>query len=59
MGRIKIGQEELLTMKGNIEEVLPDGRFSVLLENEHEIIAYTAGKMCRFRIRARAGNAFT
>ncbi|MFC0687018.1 MULTISPECIES: translation initiation factor IF-1 [Sphingomonadaceae] len=51
-----MAKEELLTMEGFIEEVLPDGRFAVLLDNEHRIIAYTAGKMRKFRIRTVAGD---
>jgi len=45
-----------MTLDGLIDEVLPDGRFRVLLENEHKIIAYTAGKMRRFRIRTVVGD---
>lgn len=45
-----------MTFDGLIDEVLPDGRFRVLLENDHKIIAYTAGKMRRFRIRTVVGD---
>ena len=48
--------EELLTLEGVIDEILPDGRFGVVLENEHRIIAYTAGKMRKFRIRSVVGD---
>ena len=51
-----MAKEELLTFEGAIEEVLPDGRFRVLLDNDHRLIAYTAGKMCRYRIRTVAGD---
>jgi len=51
-----VAKEELLTLDGQISEILPDGRFRVLLENDHEIIAYTAGKMRRFRIRSVVGD---
>ncbi|GAA0271738.1 hypothetical protein GCM10009127_10000 [Alteraurantiacibacter aestuarii] len=51
-----MAKEELLTLEGHIDEVLPDGRFRVKLDNDHEIIAYTAGKMRRFRIRSVAGD---
>ena len=49
-------KEELLTIEGLIEEILPDGRFAVLLDNQHKIIAYTAGKMRRYRIRSVVGD---
>ena len=51
-----MAKEELLTIEGVVEEILPDGRFAVLLDNEHRIIAYTAGKMRRFRIRSVVGD---
>lgn len=49
-------KEELLTLDGMIEEVLPDGRFRVKLENDHSVIVYTAGKMRRYRIRTLVGD---
>jgi translation initiation factor IF-1 len=51
-----MAKEELMTLEGNIDEVLPDGRFGVTLDNEHRIIAYTAGKMRKFRIRSVVGD---
>ena len=55
-GKLDLAKEELIMMEGAIDEVLPDGRFGVLLDNEHRIIAYTAGKMRRFRIRSVVGD---
>ena len=51
-----MAKEELLEFEGNVEEALPDGRFRVKLDNGHVIIAYTAGRMKRNRIRAIAGD---
>ena len=51
-----MAKEELLTLDGQIDEILPDGRFGVMLENDHRIIAYTAGKMRKFRIRSVVGD---
>ncbi|MDE2405033.1 MAG: translation initiation factor IF-1 [Sphingomonadales bacterium] len=51
-----MAKEELMTLDGQIDEILPDGRFGVMLENEHRIIAYTAGKMRKFRIRSVVGD---
>ena len=45
-----------MTLDGLIDEILPDGRFRVLLENDHRIIAYTAGRMRRNRIRSVVGD---
>jgi translation initiation factor IF-1 len=51
-----LAKEALLTLDGMIEELLPDGRFRVRLENDHRIIVYTAGKMRKFRIRTLVGD---
>jgi translation initiation factor IF-1 len=51
-----MAKEDLLTLEGQIDEILPDGRFGVVLENDHRIIAYTAGKMRKFRIRSVVGD---
>ena len=51
-----MAKEELMTLDGQIEDVLPDGRFAVRLENDHRIIAYTAGKMRKHRIRSVVGD---
>ncbi len=51
-----MAKEELMTFDGLVEEVLPDGRFRVCLENDHRVIVYTAGKMRRYRIRTLAGD---
>lgn len=52
-----MAKEEVLTFEGVIDEILPDGRFGVVLENGHRLIAYTAGRMRRFRIRSVVGDA--
>ena len=49
-------KEELIKVEGKIEEILPDGRFAVMLDNDHRIIAYTAGRMRRYRIRSIVGD---
>ena len=51
-----MAKEELMTLDGMIEEILPDGRFRVVLENDHRVIVYTAGKMRKFRIRSIVGD---
>lgn len=51
-----MAKEDLLTLDGMVEEVLPDGRFRVKLENDHRVIVYTAGKMRKFRIRTLVGD---
>ena len=47
-----MAKEELLEFPGVVTELLPNATFRVKLENEHEIIAHTAGRMRKNRIRA-------
>ncbi len=51
-----MAKEELIEMNGVVEEVLPDSRFRVTLENGHSLVAYTAGKMRKHHIRILAGD---
>jgi translation initiation factor IF-1 len=54
-----MAKEEAIEFEGLITELLPEGRFRVRLENEWEILAYTAGKMRKHRIRAMVGDRVT
>ena len=54
-----MAKEELLEMNGMVAEVLPDSRFRVDLENGHQLIAYTSGKMRQHHIRILAGDKVT
>lgn len=51
-----MAKEDLLEMAGLVTEILPDSRFRVTLENGHQLIAYSAGKMRRHSIRILAGD---
>ncbi|GLR27475.1 MULTISPECIES: translation initiation factor IF-1 [Limnobacter] len=51
-----MAKEELLEMNGMVDEILPDSRFKVTLENGHKLIAYSAGKMRKNHIRIIAGD---
>ena len=51
-----MAKEELLEFEGVVTEVLPDGNYRVKLDNDHVILAYTAGKMRKFRIHTLAGD---
>ena len=51
-----MAKEELIDMNGVVTEVLPDSRFRVTLENGHQIVAYTSGKMRKHHIRILAGD---
>ena len=54
-----MAKEELLEFEGVVTDVLPDARFRVKLDNDHEIIAYTAGRMKKNRIRTLVGDRVT
>jgi translation initiation factor IF-1 len=51
-----VAKEELLEFQGEVTELLPNATFRVRLDNDHEIIAHTAGKMRKNRIRVLAGD---
>lgn len=51
-----MSKEELLEFAGTVVEKLPNAMFRVQLENGHEILAHTAGKMRKFRIRVMVGD---
>ena len=55
----QLAKEELLEFPGVVTELLPNATFKVKLENDHEIIAHTAGKMRKNRIRVLAGDQVT
>jgi len=46
----------LIELDGEIIDVLPNQMFKVELENGHQIIAYTGGKMRQFKIRMVHGD---
>ena len=54
-----MAKEELMEFNGIVKELLPNAMFRVKLDNNHEIIAHTAGKMRKFRIRVLAGDRVT
>ena len=51
-----MSKEDLIEANGKVDEVLPDSRFRVTLENGHQLIAYSGGKMRKHRIRVLAGD---
>ncbi len=51
-----MAKEEMLEFKGLVTELLTNAMFRVKLENKHEVLAHTAGKMRKNRIRVLAGD---
>src|SRR5215212_2125707 len=58
-GAALMAKEELMQFEGLVLEILPDARYRVQLDSGHEIIAYTAGKMKKNRIKTLAGDRVT
>ncbi len=54
-----MAKEDVIEMEGAVAELLPDAHFRVTLDNGHEVIAYTSGRMKRNRIRILAGDRVT
>jgi translation initiation factor IF-1 len=54
-----MSKEELLQFEGLVIEILPDTRYRVQLDNGHQLVVYTAGKMKKNRIKTLAGDRVT
>ena len=54
-----MAKEEMIEFKGTVTELLPNATFRVKLENDHEILAHSSGKMRKNRIRVLAGDKVT
>jgi translation initiation factor IF-1 len=54
-----VAKEELLQFEGLVTEILPDARYRVELDNGHALVAYTAGRMKKNRIKTLAGDRVT
>ncbi len=51
-----MAKEDLIEFDGIVSELLPNTTFRVELENGHKIIAHSAGKMRKNRIRVLEGD---
>jgi translation initiation factor IF-1 len=49
-------KEEKIEFEGEIIEALGGGMYRIELDNKHEVLGYTAGKMRKFRIRISLGD---
>jgi len=54
-----MAKEELIEFDGIVIEILPNAMFRVKLDNGHEIIAHTSGRMRKNRIRVLLGDKIT
>ena len=51
-----MAKQDKIEFKGKVTELLPNAMFRVMLENNHEVLAHTAGKLRKNRIRVLAGD---
>ena len=51
-----MAKECVIEFEGVVSELLPNAMFRVTLENDHQILAHTSGKMRKNRIRVLAGD---
>ena len=49
-------KQDKIEFKGKVTELLPNAMFRVMLENNHEVLAHTAGKLRKNRIRVLTGD---
>ncbi len=49
-------KEQKLEFEGEVVEAFRSGMFKVALDNGHETLGYTAGKMRRYRIKIFPGD---
>jgi translation initiation factor IF-1 len=54
-----MSKEELIQFEGLVIEILPDARYRVHLDAGYEVVAHTAGKMKKNRIRTLVGDPVT
>lgn len=54
-----MSKEDLIEFEGVVLELLPNATFRVVLENGHEMIAHSSGRMRKNRIRVLAGDKVT
>jgi translation initiation factor IF-1 len=54
-----MAKEDMIEFQGVVVELLPNAMFRVRLDNDHEILAHTSGKMSKNRIRVLAGDRVT
>ena len=47
---------DAVEMDGTVVDALPNSQFTVRLDNGHQLLAYTGGRMRRFRIRILLGD---
>ena len=52
-----MAKQDIIEVRGVVEELLPAGSFKVKLENGHMVLAHLAGRMRMNKIRIMLGDA--
>jgi len=52
-------KEDMMEFEGTVTELLPNATFRVGLDNDHEILAHSSGKIRKNRIRILVGDRVT
>ena len=52
-----MAKQDFLEFKGKVTELLPNAMLRDKLENNHEVLAHTAGKLRKNRIRVLSGDS--
>lgn len=47
---------QAIEVDGTITDTLPNTQFKVSLDNNHEVLAYTSGRMRKYRVRILLGD---
>lgn len=51
-----MAKEDYISMRGKVEEVLPNAMFRVKLENDHTVLGHISGKMRQNKIQILLGD---
>ena len=54
-----MSKESIVEFRGIVTEVLPGNMFKITLDNDHQLLAYTSGKMKQNKIRILTGDRVT
>ncbi len=54
-----MAKEDVIEVEGIVQEALPNAQFTVLLENNHSILAHISGKLRMNYIRILPGDKVT
>ena len=54
-----MSKQDVLEFQGTVTDLLPESRCKVELENGHNVLCYTAGKLKKHKIRMLVGDQVT